>query len=736
MASESDDRPSNAASAAQLSRRQLVQGAAAVSAISLGIPRETAARARDAVPIVLEDAFVRIAFDPATGAITNLIDKKHAWTIHKGRQSSALRVHLPLPDRRVHFLTEADAVHIRHHVGTSANSLEFVWQGFRTASGTLYDLTLRGNVQLAGGELIFTLTVDNASGFTVESVAFPILGDLAMPPGAKKFEQVSPTYTGLARSDLLPVFHNQLGYWGVDYPTQLVANGDRQCVMVMADDSIGLYAGYHDTTHAEVPQFFFELRPGFKESWGEQPGNMQAGDPANLIRFQINRLCFLGTGASNLSKPIVLAPFGEGWTGGAAVYDRWRKTWFKRPKKPSWIDDVHSWRNIQPNSAEDRLMIPYSRIVDIAKDCAKHGIKVIQVIGWNVGGQDRGNPSHDIDPRLGTHEELRQAIADSRALGVEIVLFNKYTWADLTTDAYRSDLHRLAALDPYGIPYHFPGYSYDTPTQLSNINTRRFATMCMASQAWRDVCLTEFKKSVDLGSSGILFDEAAWHGGTLYCFAKDHGHPVPTCLFTGDNALIDTFRKHVDEEQFLFSGESPYDLELTTYSHAYTRIGPGHVPFQRYLDPELPIVATASGWDDRQMINRCLMYRYSINYEPHFYKGELSDIPLTVAYGKKVDDLRRRYRDYLWAASFLHHGGISITVAGKPYEDYAVFRSKTDKRAIVLINASDTEALTVPAKSIGNYDRMVTPDHATPQDVPAVIQIAPASAVVLLGSQS
>ena len=43
-----------------------------------------------------------------------------------------------------------------------------------------------------------------------------------------------------------------------------------------------------------------------------------------------------------------------------------------------------------------------------------------------------------------------------------------------------------------------------------------------------------------------------------------------------------------------------------------------------------------TGFDDREMINRALMYRYIISYEPFNFKGDIQDFPLTVAYGEKV----------------------------------------------------------------------------------------------------
>lgn len=54
-------------------------------------------------------------------------------------------------------------------------------------------------------------------------------------------------------------------------------------------------------------------------------------------------------------------------------------------------------------------------------------MKALHLIGWNRGGQDRGNPYHDPVPGLGTVAELKSAIARIRALGVKVILFSKFT---------------------------------------------------------------------------------------------------------------------------------------------------------------------------------------------------------------------------------------------------------------------------------------------------------------------
>ena len=100
----------------------------------------------------------------------------------------------------------------------------------------------------------------------------------------------------------------------------------------------------------------------------------------------------------------------------------------------------------------------------------------------------------------------REAIAAFHKKGVKLILFSKFTWADQAEDWYRKELKQWAAKDPHGDVRWYEGYRYQTPTQLSDINTRRFAVMCPMAARWREIATGEFKKVVALGAAGAPLD--------------------------------------------------------------------------------------------------------------------------------------------------------------------------------------------------------------------------------------
>jgi len=76
------------------------------------------------------------------------------------------------------------------------------------------------------------------------------------------------------------------------------------------------------------------------------------------------------------------------------------------------------------------------------------------------------------------------------------------------------------------------------------------------------------------------------------------------------------------------------------------------VPQKRYTFPDRPLLTAVNGWDDRNMINQCLLYRYIVSYEPYNFHGWLSAIPKTMAYGGKMDALRTETREWFWDGEF------------------------------------------------------------------------------------
>lgn len=686
-------------------------------------------------------AGIRLAIDPRTGAIAWLRMAETGWLVTGGsgrpELAAGFRLLIPLPGRRDNLAYgERQGPPEIARAGHSGVTLS--WRQVRSEHGGVHPIGVTQRISVTGPRrVLFETTIDNRSGLVVENVWAPCLGDLRPPSPDEELRSFCYSYGTAAQLAMWPRFENICGYWGVDHPTQMASRGSSAGVtpvspfmLILARDQ-GLYTGVAERRD-DLVSWHSELVPGFDDAIAGRPA------PDARIRFSTVHLPFIAPGTSRTLTPITIEPFTGDWHAGADIYRRWRERWLPAPTAPAWADEPGSWLQLHINSPEDELRIPFRDLPEVGRECAEAGVRAIQLVGWNHGGQDRGNPSHQPDPRLGTADELRDAIAQIQNFGVRVVLFCKFTWADRTTDRYPA-LAADTVKDPYGDPYNGAGYRYQTATQLLGINTRRLIPMCFGSERYLATCQEEFATVAGLGAAGMLFDECQHHADALLCFDDAHGHPVPWPVYANDNELIRRFREQTSQSpEFLYCGEGLYDWEFEQYHLSYFRsASAAHLPLNRYLHPHAALMTAATGFEDRNIINQCLLYRYLISYEPFNFKGRIPDMPRTVGYGQQMDALRTELREWFWDGTFRDTIGADVrSGGGRAHHPYAVFLHRdTGEPAVAVANYAEQS---VPVE-IGGVDvplayRLVDDAEWRPADGP--IDLPPRSAAVAIPARS
>lgn len=696
--------------------------------------------------IVLENDSVKLLFDKSNGALVEFENKATGWKIQDRRELGlSFSLMVPLPERRSNMVYGNKQKLVSYKLLKERREIIFKWSNVKSEYGGRLDIELEGRVQLTNNSVSFDMNIQNKSHYTIEAVAYPVIGDLSNPGGGKdgRFECMNVGYDGLNTSSLMPFFPNRKGYFGDYHPTMNFTIP--QLFMLVGNNKEGMYLGCHDTSFKEMISWTFELKPGWGLSYmngvggtGTIPDSTETNGRPVRIECDVWHFPYIHPEETFHLSKIVLSPFKGSWQRGTDIYKAWRKTWFKPPTIPLWASKVHSWQQLQVNSPEDEPMIKYKDIVGYARQCAQNGISAMQLVGWNAGGQDANYPCHDTDPRLGTAADLKSAIREIEAMGVHVILFNKYTWSDQTTNWFRQELYKYAIKDPYGLYHVSSGDQYFTPVQLNDINTHRLIPMCPLSKKWRDIASAEFQKVVDLGSSGMLYDENQHHGGTYYCFDTSHGHRVPALVFAGDVPLVKQFYNISSKANpdYMYCGEANYDIENQYYQMAYFRFDPtNHIPVKRYIDPHGLIMAAVTGFNDRLTLNGCLRFNYVISYEPYNFKGHITDFPLTLTYGKKIDKLREKYKDFLWDGEFTDTLNAKVMQGNQPFTTYSVFRkSNGNKLGIVIVNndlKKDVDVSVVFGNNGSQSVQYVCPEDLIPKKYNGHINIAAESAVFI-----
>ncbi len=661
--------------------------------------------------IVLQNDTLSLSISRASGAVVGLESRLSGWKIlDRPRLGLSFRFLVPLSEelRNNQVLGERQKPS-SIEAAAGGRSARIAWDSVVSEKGGRLDIGVVLELSMEGRSAVFAMSIDNRSPFVVENVYCPYLGDLRAPNGAPWLRTFLYLYGSAQEWALRPSYQNLRGYYGSDYPVQFspAAHGcgtPMSPYILLRGPDEGLYAGTAEDT-TELVAWHTELRPGYGSSIDAR---VPVGDTVSgadvAVRFAAVHVPYVMGGEKRSLTPVALECYKGDWQAGVDIHKRIYARDLKPARPPSWAREPHSWLQLHINSPEDELRTRFVDLPKVGEECARHGVKAIQLVGWNDGGQDQGNPSHDPDPRLGTFDELKEAIAEIRAMGVKLILFAKFTWADRATERFRQELRKFAIKDPYGDYYLHQGYQYQTATQFLDINTKRLIPMCFLSEDYLRICEEEFTKILDLGADGMLFDECLHHASALCCFDESHGHRYGAPVYANDNLLIERFGLMASKRNpdFLFAGEACYDREMAVYHLAYHRSeNKHHVPLSRYSLPSAQYMTAVTGFDDRNMIAQCLLYRYVVSYEPYNFKGRLDDFPLTLEYGKKMDALRASLRDYFWDGECRHEVGARVERGGRPHHPFAVYvNAKNGKPGLVVANYED-EAAEVTAAAEG-----------------------------------
>ncbi len=668
--------------------------------------------AQDNSQIVLENDFIKMEINKTTGAIQGVYNKQTKWQlIRQPKLAMGLQLLIPLPDQRNHNAKSEDQI-LSKVEKINNQECKLSWDKIEGERIKDLDIKVASIIKLEGSAIIFGLTVENNSDYRVDEISYPCFGGVRPPANTKIFRTRTINMCGgFQNTGMLSPFPQERGYWGNFYPQFLNEFPTGRCVMpfeLIELDDQGIYFGCHDTASNNI-YFLHEFKPGFVDSKKNiiPETDEISGIPAGYM-FSMVRTPFLKPGEKLTFTPVEFQMYKGGWHEGVQSYIDWHNTWYKQKPHPSWINDVDCWQSISMLDPVGTIVFRYKDLVGIADEAKAKGVKALQVIGWNKGGLDGGMPYFDTDPRLGTKEEFKDAIQKIEKSGVHVLLLCKFGWSDATIPEFEKDIKPYTVKDFYGKNELYDFSGYQTMTGSGTVG----AYMCYLSEDYRKIVLKQLEKMIDLGVSGIQYDQLMPGGN---CFDTAHHHRWGESVCKGAVILAEDFYNTVQKlnKNFLLSGEGPSDQVSQYYPLNYIRTGDfyywvqKHVPVWKYINPDMKFATCIIGWDDREMINQCLNYGYIITYEPYHFKGKLSDFPLTVEYGQKAQELRSRLWDYIWLGKFLDTKGADVKFLKSDANGYySVFENMNNgKKAIVISNDDKTKPMTVkvalPGKNAG-----------------------------------
>jgi hypothetical protein len=644
-------------------------------------------------PLLLENSNLLAEFNPSDGSLIRLISKKNDWKVmNRAELGQSFEMLIPLKERRLHLVKGSDQ--IPPQIQKKNNRILFTWKSIRSKwVNSPLNLSFSGSVELTDNGLIYSGVLDNRSGYTIEYIAWPFLGEITVPDKSKSF--VSQTRNGI--KNLFPAFHSEHGYWGVEYPTQIDIFPESS-FMLLRNENQGIYASSEQFYPSQMVLCSNELIPGY-EILNKNPLGDEMDGQMVRIQFKANHIVYAHDKTKTELKPFVLIPYKGDWQKGVAIYKDWKNPQVKKISSPEWISQPYTWQKINVSNGQD--------LINYAQKARKQGVSVLHARGW----VRNGNGSH-----IGTIDDLDNAIKTCRDMGVQVVLETNFTQVDFRSDGYSSELKNYTITDPFGIVYDR-------------------SIVCPFVERVQTVVKEELAaNSAVLAANGAIIDDNNHRNKTYFCFNPNHGHTVPEYIDKGTIQMDETFAiaTKTNDRSFATLGFGLYDCQTAYYDGYQINSSMSSSPVQRYINPEEPIISTVDVRTARRDMNLCLKNRYNICYDLQFYSHELSTYPHIMEYGKQIETLRNRYKNYIWDAEF--QDVLRASVSGE-HISYAVYIGKSDrKKAIVVVNQSATQSTIVKA-SIPNSSTnlwMATPENPESSVWKGSVELAPQSVVVIM----
>lgn len=274
------------------------------------------------------------------------------------------------------------------------------------------------------------------------------------------------------------------------------------------------------------------------------------------------------------------------WHQGAKCYGEFAKTKIKNMSSPEWIQGIPAVHFSFHISQNRHINNSYDDLLNKFRQNQKMGLNLtLFVFGWVKSGFDNGYPEYDPDPRLGGREKLKEIITAITQDGGKVILYTQGRLIDKQTDYYQQIGQKLCLKNEYGTEY-IDEYSFNAEGTI--YPGKVFALACPATEEWFEQLKYQIDIVMDLGASGILFDQIAGDPPFL-CFDKRHPHGKPDMAFDAKIELLNRLQQYAEsrDPQFIIMSELICDvyLQCVDLTHGMATFREDNKPV-RYL-PEM-----------------------------------------------------------------------------------------------------------------------------------------------------
>ncbi len=680
----------------------------------------TAASASTAVApaaeLVLSNGCLRVSVDPGSGVITRCVDEtRGVELVQEPLLANNFRLLVPLPALRGHYI-EGREQHVSDVISNPGGTAATLTYRELTSAQGRFDIVVTLTLQLEDDDLRVTLGLVNNSGHTVEE-ATVCIGGIDQPDASESWRVHHPDQFGKGRE--WAAFSEFPGtYLGPSSPVWLGMYHGGLCMpwldLYDRDARVGVMLASLDPRRAPaISAAYAELKPHGIQ--GRNPRSPEFQDwPARTtgratgLTLGWTYFPFLAPGSA-AATPTTVWHFHDGtWWQAAQHY----RAWFLREfpeylmAARTWLPDADAWQSTIISYPDDRVGYSFRELPRLAAEALAHGIRVLQIDGWDVGGIDRDYPDYTPDPRLGTVDELKAAIRACQALGCRVLLFVNLQWANLETAEYAEHLHGYSVKDPRGITRNSMGWEYHTSAGLLEQCESRVVMMNPSHAGFRALIVERLVAAAALGADGFQIDKL----GTVaeFDYSAPDGDPAASVTAGVMQSLHElASRVRTLDPDFAFAAETHWDRSLLHCEASYARFfSRDHLPTAAVAFPEFRQTVCVTGDDDLGLVNNAVRFAHVINVEAHYLHGGTGALPRLGRYLEEILRLRHELREALWYCRVAEPVGVDVRgdvffgrLDGVRSDDSALVLnhfSSQAQRAVVAIDGVDAAVLHRP----------------------------------------
>lgn len=687
-----------------------------------------------------------LTLDKLTGDLIGL--KWHAKPdieiIKEHRLGENFRLLLPLPEY------EANYFYSRHQQVTKIEKIEngviCHYDVMKNERQTLAIRVLYKIVDI-NNQLQFSISVDNVTSQPLAEVFYGIIGG---QKGLLNKSDTKTLITGPVTNNAPDIFNNFQagGYGGGNLGIEYSAGGFMypSWTMVMPwmeiyneKENLGLYYASHDTV-ARLSSLYFELRPFNKinvvgDNWPSEkdvPNNEPIGLTMGWLKFPYTKV-----GNYN-SEPVVLQVHKGDWHEGSTIYRTWFDEHFHVKRTPSWLRNEQAWQSIIMSNSEDVVKFKFKDLPQLAADAKKYGVTTFEILGWDMGGIDRGYPIYEPDPRLGTRQEFKKALEDIKAIGVHPLIFTNIQWADTHIPLYKDELHKYTIKGRWEDDLPLSGWGEGTISSRLGFTRHNLTLISPSLKPVQQLLIKQYKSLIEDGTEGFQLDKAL----SLSMDFNQLVHSSPDMSFPDGllfiiNQILSEGRKI--NPNLSLAAESNWDRMFPYIDVSYMRMNSIDMnPSLKYTFPEWTGTIFAENPGDYNIMNNGMRYGLVWASAPRHYNKSM-DEPISQPLSKYISELiriRNQFKDVLFHGRFCDTLGADVE--GSQYIRYSVFQKMNDssKKACVIVNFGNfSERVKV---SFSGLTKIINVDISQPfrEDqtsiLPTEISIPPQTCVVVV----